>query len=81
MLTRVASPTLTPSAHHPGEVKDAPESGIVQAHACQHEQEAVYQHPLIVFVLLLPRLGPLGPYTMKLGPVLCIGGFPGAAGR
>lgn len=73
--------TRLPPAHHPGEDRDAPEGNIVQAHACQHEQEAVPQHPLIVFVLLLPRMGALWPYTMKLGPILCVGGFPGAAGR
>lgn len=32
----------------------APEGNIVQAHACQHDQEAVPQHPPVVLVLLLP---------------------------
>lgn len=53
----------------------------MQAHACRHEQEAVPQHPLVVLVLLLPGLGPLWPHTVELGPVLSVGGFPGAAGE
>lgn len=61
--------------------RDAPEGNIVHAHARQHDQEAVPQHPLVVSVLLLPRLWSLRPHMVKLGPVLCIGGSPGAAGR
>lgn len=31
-----------------------PEGDVVQAHACHHEQKAVPQDPLVVFMLLLP---------------------------
>lgn len=71
-----SSPTLCPGPRKDGE---APESDIVQAHACQHEQEAVPQYPLVVLLLLPPCLRPLWPHVVKLGPVLCVGGFPGAA--
>jgi hypothetical protein len=74
-----ASASLPPSARHLGENSNVPESDIVQTHACQHEQDAVPQHPLVVFVLLLSQLRPLGPHTRKLGPVLSIGGCPGAS--
>lgn len=53
-----------------------PEGDIVQAHAGQHDQEAVPQHSPVVFVLLLPGLWPLRPHFMKLGPVFFIGGCP-----
>lgn len=74
-------PPSCPLSITPGEDGDAPEGNIVQAHACQHDQQAIPQHPLVVFVLLLPQLRSLRPHAMKLGPVLCIGGCPGAAGR
>lgn len=80
-LTALGSLTHIPPPNTPGEGKDAPEGSVVQAHACQHDQEAVPQHALVVFPLLLPQLWSLRPHAMKLGPVLCIGGCPGAAGR
>lgn len=47
--------TLDPtSTQYPRKDEEAPESDIVQAHACHHEQEAVPQYPLVVFMLLLP---------------------------
>lgn len=76
-----ASLPLLPSAHPSGKGGDAPEGNIVQAHARQHDQEAVPQHLLVVSIPLLPRLWSLRPHTMKLGPVSCIWGFPGAAGK
>lgn len=80
-LTTVGFPSPCPLPITPGGRQRSPEGHIVQAHTRQHDQDAVPQHPLVVFVLLLPRLRSLRPHTMKLGPILCIGGFPGAAGR
>lgn len=71
---------ISPQPRTPGRV-GAPEGEVVQAHARHHEQEAVPQDPLVVFVLLLPGLRPLWPHTVELGPVLSVGGFPGAAGE
>lgn len=71
-------PALCPS---PRGEQASPEGNVVQAHARQHEEEAVPQHLFVLFVLLLPQLGPLWPHAVKLGPVLCVGGCPGAAGR
>lgn len=60
---------------HPATVHllQLPEGSIVQASACQHDQEAVSQYPLVVSVLMLPQLWSLMPHTMKPGPALCIG--------
>lgn len=59
-------------------IQGAPEGDVVQAHASQHEQEAVSQHLVVVFTLLLPRPRPLRPHAGKLGPVPCVGRFPRA---
>lgn len=61
--------------------RHTPEGHVVQAHAGQHDQEAVPQHSPVVFVLLLPGLWSLRPHFMKLGPVLFIGGCPRTAWR